>query len=422
MGGDASAIFDAAEQARVEAIGALAMPGVKQNLAAILAMRCKAHGLGDVKEQIQAPLTDVLGLMVRERLTGEPPPAIAKRAVDLWRPFVEAKVGIELDKLKDRIRDQRSFAKLTRHILTGLELAEEYIDEPEGEEETPEETSQDQSDSDDQSEGEETEPSQVETDQKETSEAGEEDTVDVKADMSDQDFAGDARRQAADAAGPAVLRCRTLGLQGLHLAVRRGRERRRSVRRRGADAAAQFPRSAIGARAGPRGAAREQASAPVDGTAEPLLGLRSRRRNSRHRTAFACRHRSDASALLQDGARDGFPRHRGHAPARQFGLDARTADHGGGDVRRYPVPHARTLRGQGRGARFHHAGLEGRPIARALARRQQARSSGAAERSSPHHLQGGRRAGPSHTAQSRPDDARRPAQGEHRRRGADLGA
>jgi len=40
----------------------MAMPGVKQNLEAILAMRCKAHGLGDVKEQIQAPLTDVLGL------------------------------------------------------------------------------------------------------------------------------------------------------------------------------------------------------------------------------------------------------------------------------------------------------------------------------------------------------------------------
>ncbi len=187
MGGDASAIFDAAEQARVEAIGSLAMPGVKQNLSAILAMRCKAHGLGDVKEQIQAPLTDVLGLMVRERLTGEPPPAIAKRAVDLWRPFVEAKVGLDLDKLKDNIRDQRSFAKLTRSILTGLELAEEYVDEPEGEEETPEETSQDQSDSDDQSEGEESEPSAVETDQKETSEAGEDDAVDVKADLSDQD-------------------------------------------------------------------------------------------------------------------------------------------------------------------------------------------------------------------------------------------
>src|SRR5262245_11230164 len=83
-GGDASAIYEAAEQARVEAIGANAMEGVKANLAAILAMRCKAHGLGEVKEQIQAPLVDVLGLIVRERLTGEAPPPIARRAVDLW--------------------------------------------------------------------------------------------------------------------------------------------------------------------------------------------------------------------------------------------------------------------------------------------------------------------------------------------------
>ncbi len=92
-GGDAGAIFEAAEQARVEAIGALAMPGVRENLGAVLAMRCKAAGLGEVKEQIQAPLTDVIGLIVRERLTGDAPPEIARRAVDLWRPFVEAKVG-----------------------------------------------------------------------------------------------------------------------------------------------------------------------------------------------------------------------------------------------------------------------------------------------------------------------------------------
>ena len=64
-GGDANAIYEVAEQARVEAIGALAMPGVKDNLAAVLAMRCKAHGLGDVQEQTQAPLVDVLSLMVR---------------------------------------------------------------------------------------------------------------------------------------------------------------------------------------------------------------------------------------------------------------------------------------------------------------------------------------------------------------------
>src|SRR6266850_4164806 len=187
QGGDAVAIYEAAEQARVEAIGALAMPGVKDNLTAILTMRCKAHGLGEVKEQIQAPLVDVLGLMVRERLTGEPPPAIAKRAVDLWRPFVEAKVGLDLDRLKDRLRDQRGYGKLTRAILSGLELADEYVDEPEGDEETPEDSNKEQSDSEQESESQESELSQLETDAKDSSEAGEDETVDMKADLSDQD-------------------------------------------------------------------------------------------------------------------------------------------------------------------------------------------------------------------------------------------
>jgi len=187
QGGDAIAIYEAAEQARVEAIGSLAMRGVKENLNAILTMRCKAHGLGEVKEQIQAPLVDVLGLMVRERLTGQPPPAVAKRAVDLWRPFVESKVGLDLDRLKNHIRDQRTYGKLTRAILTGLELADEYVEEPEGDEETKEDSNQEQSDSDQEAESQETEPSQLESDAKETSEAGEDETVDMKADLSDQD-------------------------------------------------------------------------------------------------------------------------------------------------------------------------------------------------------------------------------------------
>ena len=192
-GGDASAIFEAAEQARVEAIGALAMPGVRDNLGAILAMRCKAHGLGEVKEQIQAPLIDVLSLLMRERLTGDAPPEIAKRAVDLWRPFVEAKVGLDLDKLKDNVRDQRAFGKVTRAILTGLELADEYVEEPEGDEETPEDSNQDQSESQEESEGEDSEPSSLETEQKDSSEAGEDVAGEMKAEDSDQQDAQETR-------------------------------------------------------------------------------------------------------------------------------------------------------------------------------------------------------------------------------------
>ena len=116
------------------------------------------------------------------------------------------------------------------------------------------------------------------------------------------------------------------------------------------------------------------------------------------------------------------PRHRGDAAARQFRLDARPPDHGRRHLRRYSGAHARALRRQGRDSRLHHARLEGRPVARALAHRRQAGQSRPAQRSAPHHLQVGRRAVAARAQESRPDDARGPAQGKHRRRGARLGA
>jgi cobaltochelatase CobT len=192
-GSDAGAIFEAAEQARVEAIGAMAMPGVRENLGAVLSMRCKAAGLGEVKEQIQAPLTDVIGLIVRERLTGDAPPEIALRAVDLWRPFVEAKVGGDLDKLKESVRDQRGFARLTRSILTGLELADEYVDQPEGDEESPEGAEQEEVEGEDESEGEDSEPASTEGEKKDSSEAGEEVVGEMKAEDTDLQDAQETR-------------------------------------------------------------------------------------------------------------------------------------------------------------------------------------------------------------------------------------
>ena len=71
---------------------------------------------------------------------------------------------------------------------------------------------------------------------------------------------------------------------------------------------------------------------------------------------------------------------------------------------------------------FHHARLEGRAVARGLAGAGQAAQSGPAQRSAPHHLQVGRCAVAARAQEPRPDDARGPAQGEYRRRGARLGA
>src|SRR5690606_19235292 len=113
----AGAIYDAAEQSRVEALGALAMPGMRRNLAANLAQRCRSSGLNDVSERGELVPAELLGLIIRERLTGDPPPQGARIAVEAWRSFLEQKAGKSLDRLSGAIHDQREFAKVTRSIL-----------------------------------------------------------------------------------------------------------------------------------------------------------------------------------------------------------------------------------------------------------------------------------------------------------------
>ena len=132
---EAAVLFEAAEQARVEAIGSLAMKGMAQNLAASLEAKCSGRGMAKARNKEDAPLADVLGLIVREKLTGEVPPEAARRAVDLWRDFVEARAGKDLDKLLPTLRDQKAFAKLTRTVLKDLDFGEDSDSDSEPSEE-----------------------------------------------------------------------------------------------------------------------------------------------------------------------------------------------------------------------------------------------------------------------------------------------
>jgi len=118
----ARAVFDAVEQARVEAIGARQMVGVSENLAAALAEQCRQRGFARVTERGDGPLPDVLRLLVREALTGTVPPREAKRMVDLWRPNMSDQVRADLTHLADVIGDQRAYAKATRQLLADLDM------------------------------------------------------------------------------------------------------------------------------------------------------------------------------------------------------------------------------------------------------------------------------------------------------------
>ncbi len=116
-GQQARAVFEAVEQARVEAIGARRMDGVAQNLGAMLDERYHRGKFDQITERADAPIEEALSLMVRERLTGAPPPAAAKKLVDLWRPLIEERAGRDLDRLEDLVEDQRQFGDAIHDLL-----------------------------------------------------------------------------------------------------------------------------------------------------------------------------------------------------------------------------------------------------------------------------------------------------------------
>ena len=139
VGQQARAVFEAVEQARVEAIGARRMDGVAQNLTAMLDERYHRSKFDDITERSEAPIEEALALMVRERLTGMAPPQAARKLVDLWRPLIEDRAGRDLDRLDGLIDNQRQFGDAVRDLLDALEMGEDRSRESEDEEEEGEE-------------------------------------------------------------------------------------------------------------------------------------------------------------------------------------------------------------------------------------------------------------------------------------------
>jgi cobaltochelatase CobT len=136
-GPQARAVFEAVEQARVEAIGSRRMGGVKTNLAAMLDDRFHRGKYDDVTDRADAPIEDAIAMIVRERLTGEPPPPTARKLVDLWRPVIEERAGRNLDRLERVLSDQRRFGDVVHDLLESLDMGEDRnsdTDEEEGDE------------------------------------------------------------------------------------------------------------------------------------------------------------------------------------------------------------------------------------------------------------------------------------------------
>ncbi|HEX8534768.1 MAG TPA: cobaltochelatase subunit CobT [Allosphingosinicella sp.] len=120
----ARAVFSAAEQARVEALGARAMEGVKANLGRLTEMRMRTDPITRARNKAEVPLSTAISLMVRERLTGERPPEAARAGLKLVEDWIEEKAGADLDALGLALDDQAAFAALATKVLQDLDLVE----------------------------------------------------------------------------------------------------------------------------------------------------------------------------------------------------------------------------------------------------------------------------------------------------------
>ena len=127
-GQTARAVFEAVEQARVEAIGARRKSGVAENLSAMIDDRLHRGKFDEVSDRADAPIEEAIAMIVRERLTGMTPPPAARKLVDLWRPLIEDRAGRDLDRLEKLIENQRRFGDVVHDLLESLDMGEDITD------------------------------------------------------------------------------------------------------------------------------------------------------------------------------------------------------------------------------------------------------------------------------------------------------
>ncbi len=198
-------VYEAAETARIESIGARAMAGTAENLDAALQARCEREGLQRMEDRQDAPLAAAVEFLLRERLTGRRLPDAASGIAELWREEVEAKAGKALDRLVGQLDDQAGFARTVKDMIRDLTATDESAEDGEAddEDEASEDGADDQNDSPDQGDQDEdpvgTSVSEVEAGD-EQDQDGEETNVQLDAEAEME--ADDAPEDAEDGAKP----------------------------------------------------------------------------------------------------------------------------------------------------------------------------------------------------------------------------
>jgi cobaltochelatase CobT len=163
---EARAAYDALEQARVEALGCVRMPGMGRNIGEMLEDRLFRGNFAQINARDDAPLSEALGLMLREKIAGMPIPPSGQKIVDLWRSEIEQRASTSLTTLMTRFEDQELFSRAMRQLLRDLNLVPD--------------SDMDDSESDDPENGDDQDPERG-TDDEKSPEQGEGESEDAEA-------------------------------------------------------------------------------------------------------------------------------------------------------------------------------------------------------------------------------------------------
>ncbi|SLN19719.1 cobaltochelatase subunit CobT [Pseudooctadecabacter jejudonensis] len=173
-------LYNAMENARVEAVGARHMPGTAGNIDAKIGNEAIRKGYDQIREASEAPLATAAGYLIRHLATGRDMPRGAENVMDLWRGFIEDNCGGTLEALEDSLEDQAAFAKFARQIIQDMGYGDQLGDDPDdlGDDEEDagqDDEAQDEPESTGQDDGDEEEtegtPEQSQEDQQDAAEA-----------------------------------------------------------------------------------------------------------------------------------------------------------------------------------------------------------------------------------------------------------
>ncbi|MCE3233130.1 MAG: cobaltochelatase subunit CobT, partial [Rickettsiaceae bacterium] len=117
-------IFDAAERARVESIGSLQMSGIAKNIENKIIHDFLTNDYETLREGEPPPVNQAVYLLVREVLTGQKPPLIAKNLMEKYGNLIKMKVGNQLKQLAQNIDNQEAFAKVCLDMIKRLKFSE----------------------------------------------------------------------------------------------------------------------------------------------------------------------------------------------------------------------------------------------------------------------------------------------------------